>query len=41
MVEVGKTAGFCGGVSLCVKRLNEEIDSNDVVLYEGKGYSCR
>ena len=26
MIEVGKTAGFCGGVSLCIKRLNEEID---------------
>ena len=36
MVEVGKTAGFCGGVSLCVKRLNEEIDINDVVYCLGK-----
>ena len=36
MVEVGKTAGFCGGVSLCVKRLNEEIDSNDVVYCLGE-----
>ena len=25
MIEVGKTAGFCGGVSLCIKRLNEEL----------------
>ena len=36
MVEVGKTAGFCGGVSLCVKRLNEEIDINDVVYCLGE-----
>ena len=36
MVEVGKTAGFCGGVSLCIKRLNEEIDSNDVVYCLGE-----
>lgn len=36
MVEVGKTAGFCGGVSLCIKRLNEEIDINDVVYCLGE-----
>ena len=36
MVEVGKTAGFCGGVSLCIKRLNEEIESNDVVYCLGE-----
>ena len=35
-VEVGKTAGFCGGVSLCIKRLNEEIESNDVVYCLGE-----
>ena len=36
MVEVGKTAGFCGGVSLCVKRLNEAIDNNDKVYCLGE-----
>ncbi len=36
MIEVGKTAGFCGGVSLCIKRLNEEINNNDVVYCLGE-----
>lgn len=36
MIEVGKTAGFCGGVSICIKRLNEEIDINDVVYCLGE-----
>ena len=36
MVEVGKTAGFCGGVSLCIKRLNEEVNANDVVYCLGE-----
>ena len=36
MIEVGKTAGFCGGVSLCIKRLNEEIETNDVVYCLGE-----
>ena len=36
MIEVGKTAGFCGGVSLCIKRLNEEVNANDVVYCLGE-----
>lgn len=36
MVEVGKTAGFCGGVSLCIKRLNDEVNVNDVVYCLGE-----
>ena len=36
MIEVGKTAGFCGGVSLCIKRLNEEILKEEKIYCLGE-----
>ena len=36
MIEVGKTAGFCGGVSLCIKRLNEEIKKEEKIYCLGE-----
>ena len=36
MIEVGKTAGFCGGVSLCIKRLNEEVLKEKVIYCLGE-----
>ena len=35
-LEVGRTAGFCDGVNLCIKRLNEAIDNNDKVYCLGE-----
>ncbi len=32
-IEVGKYAGFCGGVNLCIKTLNEELDKNNEKIY--------
>ena len=35
MIEVGKTAGFCGGVELCVKRLEQILQENKEVYCIG------
>ena len=31
-LEVGRTAGFCDGVNLCIKRLNRELKEHEVNL---------
>ncbi len=32
-IEIGKYAGFCGGVNLCIKTLDEEVKKNNEKIY--------
>ena len=32
-IEIGKYAGFCGGVNLCIKTLNDELEKNNEKIY--------
>ena len=32
-IEIGKYAGFCGGVNLCIKTLNEELEKDNEKIY--------
>ena len=32
-IEIGKYAGFCGGVNLCIKTLNEELNKSSEKIY--------
>ena len=35
-LEVGRTAGFCDGVNLCIKRLNKELKEYEVIYCLGE-----
>ena len=32
-IEIGKHAGFCGGVNLCIKALDEELEKSSEKIY--------